>query len=164
MLLDGCPTGIFWADTKKYELFNNRDEQLGQGLISDNLYAFLYDSALISKRPSRLFVSFHDVHSNQDQIASIPPECTLGEFVEFLNSVKALVFIDIPIIDFDSALFAFLALLGSYLYKSVFFGVFGVICAFLSFTRVKTESIDAVVYRYRMAKLADNALKVDDTL
>jgi hypothetical protein len=104
------------------------------------------------------------VHSNQDELASISPECTLGEFSEFLKSVKTLVFIDIPIIDFDSALFAVLALLGCYSYKSVFFGIFGVICAFLSFTRIKAESTDAVLYRYRMAKLANDTLKMDDTL
>ena len=164
MSLQGMPTLIFWSDTKQFEHINNADDQITSGQFSDNLYEYLYDSALFSRGPSNLFVVFRDTLEGRDNIAHIPRDTTLAHFNHFVHETgnKCLHFIDVP---FDpTPSYAFFALIFLCLWTRNL--LFLIPAAFLQiFPKLpKTESILQVAYRYRMAALALHPLKMDDAL
>jgi hypothetical protein len=163
-MLEGIPSLIFWSDTKQFESLNNADDQITSGQFSDNLYDYLYDSALLSRSPTNLFIVFKDTLEGRDNIAHIQRDSTLADFHHFVYETgnKCLHFIDIPFDPTPNYVFFFLVFLSLWTRNLLF--LIPAACLQIVPKLPRTESLLMVAYRYEMANLALDSLKVNHAL
>jgi len=163
-MLEGIPSLIFWSSTKQFESLNNADDQIVTGQFSDNLYDYLYDSALLSRRPANLFIVFKDTLEGRDNIAHIPRDSTLADFNHFVYETgnKCLHFIDIPFDPTPDYVFFLLVFLSLYTRNLLF--LIPAACLHIVPRIPKAESLLIVAYRYQMANLALDPLKMNHAL
>lgn len=163
-MLEGIPSLIFWSSTKQFESLNNSDDQIMTGQFSDNLYDYLYDSALLSRKPANLFIVFKDTLESRDNIAHIPRDSTLADFNHFVYETgnKCLHFIDIPFDPTPDYVFFLLVFLSLYTRNLLF--LIPAACLHIVPRIPKAESLLMVAYRYQMANLALDSLKMNHAL
>jgi hypothetical protein len=168
MSITGCPLTIYWSDTRTFELTNISDGQLTGGMSSDRVYAYLYESGMLSRKPSRLYITYVDSQgTGAHNIALVPPDATLQEFEDFLVDVNFtdaalapgkptpfLMLVDAP---FDYKMIMVSAALAVY---ALFFKEWWPVLVVIIFMNIslrdheKRETIQSASYRYKMAKLA----------
>jgi hypothetical protein len=164
MSLEGLPTLIFWSDTKQFETLNNKDDQYTSGHFSDNLYDYLYESAILSRTPSNLFVVFRDTLEGRDNLAHIPRDTTVADFDYFVHETgdTCLQLVDLP---FDPTFsYAMCALVLLSIYTRNWLVLLLAVCLQIVPRLPKTDSLLMVAYRYRMAGLALDPLQMYDAL
>jgi len=167
MSIEGCPLTMYWSDTRLFEVTNISDGQLQGGMSSDNVYAYLYDSGMLSRKPSQLYIAYVDSQgTGTHQIAFIPPQASLQDFEDFLTDVNFtdgpltpgkptpfLMLIDAPF-DVHKAFVAVSLVCIAVLFRLWPLLLVSVLLGSTLRFKGHIETIYLASYRYRMAKLA----------